>query len=377
MIKGKVTAMILAGGQGSRLKQLTRKNAKPAVHFGGKYRIIDFALSNCSNSGITDVGILTQYQPLALNTHIGTGVPWDLDRKNGGVEILPPYTSTEGSIWYRGTASAIYENMDYIDLQDPEFLLILSGDHIYKMDYSKMIRLHKEKKADVTISVIEVPWEETSRFGILNTLPDDTIYEFEEKPKNAKNNLASMGIYVFNWAQLRKDLINDHKNEDSSHDFGKDIIPNALKNEQYLLAYRFEGYWKDVGTVDSYWEANMDLLDPDNQLDLFDESWKIASKNLDDAPHYIGKEGDVDNCLLNEGCVVHGKVRNSILSTGVEIGRGSEVYDSVILPNVKIGDNVKVYKSIIMSKNVIKDNQVIGNQTGEITLIGSRDLGLF
>ena len=242
-MKGNMMAMILAGGQGSRLKALTRKNATPAVHFGGKYRIIDFALSNCANSGIDKVGILTQYLPLGINTHIGFGGPWDLDRRDGGVEILPPYMSTEGGRWYAGTANAIYENMDYIDLHDPQYVLILSGDHIYKMVYSKMLRTHIDKKADVTISVIEVPWEETSRFGILNTLPDDTIYEFEEKPKQAKNNLASMGIYIFNWQLLKKLLLEDHANEASSHDFGKDIIPIALEQEKYLLAYRFEGYW--------------------------------------------------------------------------------------------------------------------------------------
>lgn len=374
-MKGKMMAMILAGGQGSRLKALTRKNAKPAVHFGGKYRIIDFALSNCANSGIDKVGILTQYQPLGINTHIGIGVPWDLDRRDGGVEILPPYMSTEGGRWYAGTANAIYENMDYIDLHDPEYILILSGDHIYKMDYSKMLRAHIDKKADVTISVIEVPWEETSRFGILNTLPDDTIYEFEEKPKHAKNNLASMGIYIFNWKLLKKLLLDDHKNPDSSHDFGKDIIPKALEQEKYLLAYRFEGYWKDVGTIESYWEANMDLLDPDNPLDLFDE-WKIFTRNLDVAPHYIATTGDVENALLNEGCIVKGIVKNSILSTGVIVEEGAHVIDSVILPGAKIGQRAVVKKAIVMSSAIIKDDEVVGDDSGEITLISSRDLGL-
>jgi len=368
-------AMILAGGQGSRLKALTRKNAKPAVHFGGKYRIIDFALSNCANSGIDKVGILTQYQPLGINTHIGIGVPWDLDRRDGGVEILPPYMSTEGGRWYAGTANAIYENMDYIDLHDPQYVLILSGDHIYKMDYSKMLRAHIDKKADVTISVIEVPWEETSRFGILNTLPDDTIYEFEEKPKQAKNNLASMGIYIFNWQLLKKLLLEDHANEASSHDFGKDIIPKALEQEKYLLAYRFEGYWKDVGTIESYWEANMDLLDPDNPLDLFDD-WKIFTRNLDVAPHYIATTGDVENALLNEGCIVKGVVKNSILSTGVIVEEGAMVTDSVILPGAKIGQRAVVKKAIVMSSATIKDDEVVGDDSGEITLISSRDLGL-
>lgn len=374
-MKGKMMAMILAGGQGSRLKALTRKNAKPAVHFGGKYRIIDFALSNCANSGISKVGILTQYQPLGINTHIGIGVPWDLDRRDGGVEILPPYMSTEGGRWYAGTANAIYENMDYIDMNDPEHVLILSGDHIYKMDYSKMLRAHVEKKADITISVIEVPWEETSRFGILNTLPDDTIYEFEEKPKHAKNNLASMGIYIFNWQLLKKLLIEDHNKPDSSHDFGKDVIPAALEEEKYLYAYRFDGYWKDVGTIESYWEANMDLIDPDNPLDLFDE-WKIFTRNLDVAPHYIAVTGDVENTLVNEGCIVKGVVKNSVLSTGVIVGEGAQVYDSVILPGAKIGDKAVVKKAVVMSGAIIKDEAIVGDDSGEITLISSRDLGM-
>lgn len=375
MVKGKMIAMILAGGQGSRLKALTRKNAKPAVYFGGKYRIIDFALSNCANSGIHQVGILTQYQPLGINTHIGIGVPWDLDRRDGGVEILPPYMSSEGGRWYDGTANAIYENMDYVDIRDPEFVLILSGDHIYKMDYAKMLQTHIDKGADITLSVIEVPWEETHRFGILNTLPDDTIYEFEEKPKRAKSNLASMGIYIFNWKLLKKLLVEDQKKEDSTHDFGKDIIPAALELEKYLLAYRFKGYWKDVGTLESYWEANMDLIDPDNTLDLFDE-WKIFTRNLDVAPHYIATTGDVENVLVNEGCIVKGVVKNSILSTGVIVEEGARVTDSVILPGAKIGERAVVKKAIVMSGAEVKPNETVGDDSGEITLISSRDLGM-
>ena len=375
MVKGKMIAMILAGGQGSRLKALTRKNAKPAVYFGGKYRIIDFALSNCANSGIHQVGILTQYQPLGINTHIGIGVPWDLDRRDGGVEILPPYMSSEGGRWYDGTANAIYENMDYVDIRDPEFVLILSGDHIYKMDYAKMLQTHIDKGADITLSVIEVPWEETHRFGILNTLPDDTIYEFEEKPKRAKSNLASMGIYIFNWKLLKKLLVEDQKKEDSTHDFGKDIIPAALELEKYLLAYRFEGYWKNVGTLESYWEANMDLIDPDNTLDLFDE-WKIFTRNLDVAPHYIATTGDVENVLVNEGCIVKGVVKNSILSTGVIVEEGARVTDSVILPGAKIGERAVVKKAIVMSGAEVKPNETVGDDSGEITLISSRDLGM-
>lgn len=376
MIKGKVLALILAGGQGSRLKDLTKKTAKPAVHFGGKYRIIDFALSNCANSGINNVGILTQYQPLALNAHIGIGVPWDLDRRIGGVELLPPYQSTEGGRWYEGTANAIFENIDYINSIDPEFVLILSGDHIYKMDYSAMIKQHVDYQSDLTISVIEVPWDETHRFGILNTHEDGSIYEFEEKPKKAKSNLASMGIYVFNWEVLKKYLKKDHKKEGSSHDFGKDIIPQILDDKLNIKAYRFSGYWKDVGTVESYWQANMDLLDPENMLNLNDDNWRIFTKNYDMAPHFISKSGDVDHALLNEGCIVRGQVRCSILSTEVEIGEGSIVTDSVILPKVSIGKNCVIKKAIIMSGNVIEDGTTIGTDDGEITMLGSKDLSL-
>lgn len=376
MIKGKVLALILAGGQGSRLLDLTKKTAKPAVHFGGKYRIIDFALSNCANSGINDVGILTQYQPLALNAHIGIGVPWDLDRRIGGVEMLPPYQSTEGGRWYKGTANAIFENIDYIDSVDPEYVLILSGDHIYKMDYSEMIQHHKSRDADLTISVIEVPWEDTNRFGILNTREDGSIYEFEEKPEKAKNNLASMGIYVFNWDVLRSHLIKDQQIEGSNHDFGKDIIPQILEDQLNIQAFRFSGYWKDVGTVESYWQANMDLLDPKNMLNLNDEDWRIFTKNYDMAPHYISKSGDVDHALLNEGCVVRGKVYCSILSTEVEIGEGSIVQDSVLLPNVIVGKNCVIKKAIIMSGNVIEDGTTVGTDDGSITMLGSKDLSL-
>ncbi len=376
MIAGKVVAMILAGGQGSRLKQLTVKNAKPAVQFGGKYRIIDFALSNCANSGIVDVGILTQYQPLGLNAHIGIGVPWDLDRRVGGVEMLPPYMSTEGGRWYQGTANAIFENLEYIDALDPEFVLVLSGDHIYKMNYAKMVAQHRRTNSDLTISVIEVPWEETSRFGILNTDEEGVIYEFEEKPKQAKSNLASMGIYVFNWAVLREYLIEDDKNKDSEHDFGKNIVPSMLCDKKKLMAYKFEGYWMDVGTIDSYWQANMDLLNPENALNLFEDDWKIYTRNFDMPPHYLTEDAVVRNSLLNEGCVIEGTVKNSIISTEVRIGKGSVVEDSIILPNVVIGENCRIKKSIIMSNYRSKDNEVIESKDGSVKLIGTNDLGI-
>ncbi len=375
MIHSKVVAMILAGGQGSRLKNLTRKTAKPAVHFGGKYRIIDFTLSNCANSGIHSVGILTQYQPLALNTHIGTGVPWDLDRRSGGVEVLPPYMSTEGGRWYAGTANAIYENIDFIDLHAPEYVLILSGDHIYKMDYREMISFHRSTNADVTVSVIEVPWEEASRFGILNTKDDDVIYEFDEKPAEPKNNLASMGIYVFNWKLLRRYLREDHKNKESTHDFGADIIPEILRKGHRMMAYRFRGYWKDVGTVESYWEAHMDLLDPNNELRLYDDDWKIYTKNLDAPPHYISAEGHVENSLLNEGCVVYGTVRNSILSTSSVVEKGAVVEDSIILPYAVVGKNAVLKKTIVLSHHKVAEGEALGSDD-TITFAGTHDMGI-
>lgn len=374
MIKEKMVAMLLAGGQGTRLKQLTEKNAKPAVHFGGKYRIIDFALSNCANSGITSVGILAQYQPLALSMHIGIGGPWDLNRHKGGVEILPPHMTTEGGKWYAGTANAIYENMDYIDMQDPEYVLILSGDHIYKMDYTKLLDYHIKKKADVTISVIEVPIEEAHRFGILNTLPDNKIYEFEEKPENPKNNMASMGVYIFTWADLRKYLIIDHEDPDSSHDFGKNIIPRMLGDDLDIYAYLFDGYWRDVGTVESYWQSNMDLLDPQNSLNLFDENWRIYTKNYDVPPQFISDTSFVEMALINEGCVVYGDVKNSILSTSVRVDEGAVVEDSILLPGVHVKKGAKLKKVIVLSNEVIEENEEIGD--GELSIFGSKDLGL-
>ena len=311
--------MLLAGGQGSRLYTLTQKLAKPAVPFGGKYRIIDFPLSNCVNSGIDTVGVLTQYQPLVLNEYIGNGQPWDLDRNTGGVFVLPPYQKSSGSDWYTGTANAIYQNINFIDRYDPEYVLMLSGDHIYKMDYEKMLAYHKEKEADCTIAVLQVPMEEASRFGIINAHMDGSIYEFEEKPPVPKSNLASMGIYIFTWKKLRKYLIDDEANPNSENDFGKNILPAMLADGQKMFAYAFEGYWKDVGTIDSLWEANMDLLDPKVPLDLYDDSWKIYSRNPVMPPHFVAQGAVVENSMVTEGCTIAGKIDFSILFAGVVI----------------------------------------------------------
>lgn len=368
MPKKEMIAMILAGGQGSRLGILTKKTAKPAVPFGGKYRIIDFTLSNCSNSGIDTVGVLTQYRPFVLNNHIGIGSPWDLDRTNGGVSVLPPYARENGGKWYKGTANAIQQNRHYIDSYDPEYVVILSGDHIYKMDYSKMLDYHKEKGGEATIAVFQVPYDEASRFGIMNTREDNEIFEFDEKPKKPKNDMASMGIYIFNWKTLRKFLNEDELDEKSSNDFGMNIIPKYLSNGKKLYAYPFKGYWKDVGTIDSLWQANMDMLDDNNQLNIHDPAWKIYSVNPTRPAQYIGKEASVKGSLLVEGCIVLGEVNNSVLFYGVEIGKNSKVYNSVIMPNTKIGDNVIIRKSIIGSNAKINDNCLVGNND-EITII--------
>jgi glucose-1-phosphate adenylyltransferase len=347
MAKKKCIAMLLAGGQGSRLCSLTKNIAKPAVPFGGKYRIIDFTLSNCTNSGIDTVGVLTQYQPLLLHSYIGIGSAWDLDRKNGGVTVLPPYSVSSGVKWYEGTANAIYQNINYIEQYDPDYVLVLSGDHIYKMDYRKMLDYHMMKQADVTISVIEVPWSEASRFGIMNTNEQMEIIEFEEKPVNPKNNLASMGIYIFNWPLLKEYLQMDNANPHSSHDFGKDVIPLLLREKKRLVAYPFKGYWKDVGTVKSLWEANMDLLDEANELDLFDHSWRIYSVNPNQPPQYISDEAVVIHSLVNEGCIVEGNVEHSVLFQGVHIGKGAVVKDCVIMPDAVIGEGVYIEKAIV------------------------------
>ncbi|MDF2530995.1 MAG: glgC [Clostridia bacterium] len=368
--KKEMIAMLLAGGQGSRLNMLTEKIAKPAVPFGGKYRIIDFTLSNCSNSGIDTVGVLTQYRPLELNRHIGIGSPWDLDRKDGGVTILAPFMGAEGGRWYKGTANAIYENFHFIEQYDPEYVLVLSGDHIYKMDYSLMLDYHKERASEATIAVITVPWEDTNKFGIMNVDDESRIVEFEEKPKQAKSNLASMGIYIFNWKTLRRYLVEDESDRKSHHDFGKNIIPNMLHDGISMYSYVFNGYWKDVGEVKSLWESNMDLLKEDNTLDLYDRNWKIYSKNPVNPPHYISSTGKVKSSLLNEGCVIHGEVNNCVLFPGVEVGRNSIVNDSVIMPDVKIGENVSIRKSIIMSKVIIPDFTVIEDrENNEVVLI--------
>ena len=372
MGKKEIVAMILAGGQGSRLGVLTKNLAKPAVPFGGKYRIIDFPLSNCSNSGIHTVGVLTQYKPLELNSHIGIGDPWDLDRRDGGVSILPPYQNEDGGMWYKGTANAIYQNIEYIDSYNPEYVLILSGDHIYKMDYNKMLDFHKEKKADATIAVIDVPFKEASRFGIMNTRDDLSIYEFEEKPKRPKSTNASMGIYIFNWNILKRHLINDELDETSSNDFGKNIIPKMLNEGRRLVAYPFKGYWKDVGTIESLWEANMDLLKYENELNLFDENWKIYSINPISPAQYVGKDAKIRNSVVVEGCTVYGKVENSVLFQGVYVGKNTVIKDSVIMPNSYIGDNVVVNKAIIGSDVILHDDLEIGDGK-EIAVIASKE----
>lgn len=372
MGKNEIVAMILAGGQGSRLGVLTKKLAKPAVPFGGKYRIIDFPLSNCSNSGIYTVGVLTQYKPLELNAHIGIGEAWDLDRSQGGVSILPPYQEEKGGEWYKGTANAIYQNIEFVDRYDPEYVLVLSGDHIYKMDYTKMLDFHKERNAEATIAVFEVPMDEASRFGIMNTRDDLSIYEFEEKPKNPKNNLASMGIYIFNWKTLKKYLKEDENNKDSKNDFGMNIIPAMLGDGNKMVAYPFKGYWKDVGTISSLWEANMDLLKKDNELNLHDEEWKIYSVNPVRPAQYIGENAKISNSLVVEGCVVNGQIDNSILFQGVQIGKNTIIKDSVIMNDAKIGDNVIIEKAIVGSGAIVRKDCKI-SLGDEIAIIAAKD----
>lgn len=364
--------MLLAGGQGSRLGELTIGLAKPAVPFGGKYRIIDFPLSNCTHSGIDTVGVLTQYQPHVLNNYVGNGRPWDLDRNNGGVSVLPPYQGKDGGEWYKGTANAVYQNIQYIDQYDPEYVLILSGDHIYKMDYSKMLKYHLEKGASATIAVIEVPWSEASRFGLMNTNTNGEILNFEEKPSIPTSNLASMGVYLFNWKLLKKYLIEDERNHFSSNDFGKDIIPKVLEDGNKLFAYQFNGYWKDVGTIESFWEAHMDLLDEVPGFDLNDPHWPFYTGSANHPPQYIAKEAKVTHSLINEGSVIYGDIDHSVVSFNVQIGLNSVIKDSVIMPNVKIGNNVTINKAIIASNICIVDGTIIGSSSpaAEITLVG-------
>ncbi|MCI6692094.1 MAG: glucose-1-phosphate adenylyltransferase [Clostridium sp.] len=370
MGRKEIVAMILAGGQGSRLGVLTKDIAKPAVPFGGKYRIIDFPLSNCSNSGIYTVGVLTQYKPLDLNAYIGIGDPWDLDRRNGGVTILPPYQGEKGGAWYKGTANAIYQNIQFIDRYEPEYVLILSGDHIYKMDYYKMLDFHKSHNADATIAVINVPLDEASRFGIMNTNEDSTIYEFEEKPKNPKSTNASMGVYIFKWSVLKEYLIQDEMDKDSSNDFGKNIIPKMLNSGRKLVAYPFKGYWKDVGTIESLWEANMDLLKIDNELNLYDSEWKIYSDNQIRPAQHIGEKAKIANSLIVEGCIVNGEVEDSVLSQGVTVGKNTIIRDSVIMPNVKIGDNVTIERAIVGNDSIINNDCHIGDGK-DIKVVGA------
>jgi len=372
-MKTEIIAMILAGGQGTRLGKFTKNIAKPAVPFGGKYRIIDFVLSNCANSGMDTVGVLTQYQPLILNSHIGIGSPWDMDRNEGGVTILQPYASATEEKWFRGTAHAIYQNFSYIEDYNPDFILVLSGDHIYKMNYEEMLDFHKEKEAALSIAVIEVPWEEASRFGIMNTDDELKIKEFVEKPEKPESNLASMGIYIFNWKLLKKYMnenINAGKNMD---DFGKNVIPEFLNSNERVYAFPFKGYWKDVGTLESLWEANMDLLDQNSELQINDRSWKIYSKNPSMPPQYLSKTADVKDSLIVEGCIVHGKIRKSILSPKVIVGEGSEVYDSVIMEDVKIGKNCIIRKAMIGSHSIIPDNSTI-DENGEIAVVGEFEI---
>ena len=372
-MKKDILAMILAGGQGSRLGVFTKRIAKPAVSFGGKYRIIDFVLSNCTNSGIDTVGVLTQYRPLILNSHIGIGSHWDLDRINGGVYILPPYMNEKEGNWYRGTAHAIHQNMSFIDDYNPEYILILSGDHIYKMDYNKMLNYHIEKKSKATIAVIEVDWDEASRFGIMNTKEDGSIYEFEEKPKNPKSNLASMGVYIFEWKMLREYFIKSDKENLNYDDFGKDLIPKMLEDKVDMFAYPFKGYWRDVGTIESLWEANMDLIRSKEVLNLQDPKWKIYTNTMAMPPQYIGKNSNINESLVADGCVVLGDVKSSVLSHGVTIGENSNISDSVIMPNVTIGKNVVIEKAMIGEGAVIKDNVII-RECEKINVISEYDI---
>ena len=359
-IKPECIAMLLAGGQGSRLGILTKSIAKPAVPYGGKYRIIDFPLSNCVNSGIDTVGVLTQYQPLELNDYIGNGQSWDLDRANGGVHVLSPYQQIKGTEWYKGTANAIYQNINFIERYDPEYVLILSGDHIYKMDYSKMLDFHKEKNADCTIAMLEVPWEEASRFGLMLVNDDGSISEFEEKPKNPRSNKASMGVYIFTWEKLRAYLIADEAKEGSSNDFGHDVIPAMHEAGERMFAYQFDGYWKDVGTINSLWDANLDLLNPKVDLDLNDDSWRIYSKSPTAPPHYIGSAAKVENSMITEGCEIEGNIDFSVLFANVTVEEGAEVRYSIVMPGTVVKKGAVVQYAIVAENAVIEPGAVVG-----------------
>ena len=374
MSKKEIVAMLLAGGKGTRLGVLTKNIAKPAVPFGAEYRLIDFPLSNCTNSGIDTVGVLTQYEPLVLNSYIGNGSSWDLDRRDGGVTVLPPYLRETGGSWYKGTADAIYQNINYIDLYDPDYILVLSGDHIYKMDYSRMLAQHKQWNAEASIAVMEVPWEETNRFGIMNTDDKCQIKEFQEKPEEPKSNLASLGIYIFNWPLLKDYLESDAQDEDSAHDFGKNIIPAMLGEQRKVFAYNFDGYWKDVGTIKSYWETHMDLLAEKNKgLNLFDRSWVISSVNPNRPPQFVSRTATISHSMINKGTKICGKVENSVIFFGVEIEEGAVIKDSVIMPNVTIEEGAYVNKTIMGQDSIVKDNARIGvgeTQEFDITVIG-------
>ena len=368
--KKQCIAMLLAGGQGSRLGILTANMAKPAIPYGGKYRIIDFPLSNCTNSAIDVVGVLTQYQPLELNAYIGSGSPWDLDLAHGGVYVLPPYVKGKQGEWYTGTANAIYQNTAFIEQFNPDYVLILSGDHIYKMDYNAMLAYHIEKNADVTIAVREVPWEEASRFGIMNTNANNEIDEFEEKPAKPKSNKASMGVYIFTWDKLRKYLAEDACDAGSSNDFGKNIIPNMLRDKQKMVAFNFEGYWKDVGTIESLWEANMDLLNMPMPIDLYDKKWRIYGRNPGVAPHYIAAGAVAKSSLITEGCEVYGRVEHSVLFVGVTVMEGASVTDSVVMPNAVIERGAQVCRAIVAEGAVIGAGAKVGEETGNIAVVG-------
>ena len=378
MKQNNMLAMILAGGRGSRLHELTNKVAKPAVSYGGKYRIIDFPLSNCANSGINVVGVLTQYESILLNSYVAAGRRWGLDAKESGVFVLPPREKADANLdVYRGTADAISQNIDFIDKYSPEYLLVLSGDHIYKMDYDKMLDYHKEMNADATIAVIEVPMKEASRFGIMNTDGDGRIIEFEEKPEHPKSNLASMGIYIFNWKLLRKILLADMKNPDSHHDFGKDVIPCLLNDKKTLAAYKFKGYWKDVGTIDSLWEANMDLIDSRNELNLNDPAWKIYTEDTSALPQYIGPNAKVNKAFITQGCVVEGEVNHSVLFTGCKVGEGAKIIDSVLMPGVEVAAGAVVRRALVADNVKIGQDAVVGSADSEnIELVSKRVKGV-
>ena len=376
MKKKKMLAMLLAGGQGSRLYDLTTSIAKPAVSFGGKYRIIDFGLSNCVNSGIDTVGILVQYKPLVLTRYVGTGESWDMAVADGGVHILPPYAGTAGGEWYEGTADAIYHNIDFIDMYSPENVLILSGDHIYKMNYNLMLREHEEKNSDLTVSVIEVPWEEASRFGIMTADDDGNIVKFTEKPAEPDSNLASMGIYIFKWETLRKALLEDHENKESSHDFGKDLIPKLLGEGKKLTVYRFSGYWRDVGTVQSYYDSQMDLMDNVENINVFSGDMKVFSNSNVYPPQYLGREANIKNSLICNGCTVYGSVDHSILGSGAVVGYGTVIEDSIVLPNAIIGRNCHIRKAIINEGVTVDDNTDIGDPENSVVVYGQTKLSI-